>query len=119
GGHLRKLEMQQSNATGMTWLGGDPSRPTTLSVEDDREAWRVGIANALRKKLKPAYRGCWLLIYTPRRQFNLGDGTAFRDVSVAATESIGRVKWEPIFERLCILDYPDAAFVELRSTRIA
>jgi hypothetical protein len=116
-GHLRKLEMEQSNATGMTWLGGDPSRPTTRSVEDDREAWRVGIANALRKKLKPDYRGCWLLIYAPMCQFNLVDGTDFREVIVAATERIGRATWEPIFERLCVLDSPDGAFVDLRSGR--
>ena len=69
GGHLRSLEMKQSNATGIVWLGGGLTTPRTVDVDEDREAWRVGIANAIQKKLKPDYRGCWLLIYAPQCQF--------------------------------------------------
>jgi hypothetical protein len=90
GGHLRSLEMEQSNATGMVWLGGGLTTPKVVDVNEDREAWRVGIENAIQKKLKPDYRGCWLLIYAPRCQFDLVDGDDFRNVIVAAADRVGR-----------------------------
>ena len=82
---------------------------------EDREAWRVGIANAIRKKLKPDYRGCWLLIHAPQCQFDLVDGNDFRDVIVAAADRVGRDQWGAIFEGLYVLDSPSGAFVELRN----
>jgi hypothetical protein len=117
GGHLRSLEMEQSNATGMVWLGGGLTTPRTVDVGDDREAWRVDIANAIGKKLKPEYRGCWLLIYAPRCQFDLVDGDDFRDVVKAAAARIGRDQWGAIFEGLYVLDYPSGAFLELPTAR--
>ena len=65
GGHLRKLEMKEANKTGMVWLGGGLNQPKTVDVNEDREAWRVGISAAINKKLKPEYLGCRLLIYAP------------------------------------------------------
>jgi hypothetical protein len=115
GGHLRSLEMKQSNATGIVWLGGGLTTPRTVDVDEDREAWRVGIVNAIQKKLKPDYRGCWLLIYAPQCQFNLVDGDDFRNVIVTAADRIGRDQWGAIFEGLYILDSPSGAFVELRN----
>ena len=115
GGHLRSLEMEQSNATGMVWLGGGLTTPRTVDVGEDREAWRVGITNAIRKKLKPDYRGCWLLIYAPRCQWDLVDGDDFRDAIVAAADRIGRDQWGAIFEGLYVLNSPSGAFAELRN----
>jgi hypothetical protein len=114
GGHLRSLEMKQSNATGMVWLGGGLTKPRTVDVEKEREAWRVGVANAILKKLKPDYRGCWLLIYAPHCKFDLADGDDFRDVIIAAADRVGRRQWGAIFEGLFVLDPPNA-FVELRN----
>jgi hypothetical protein len=37
GGHLRSLEMKESNATGMVWLGGGLTTPRTVDVDEDRE----------------------------------------------------------------------------------
>ena len=90
GGHLRSLEMKESNVTGMLWLGGGLTTPRTVDVEEDREAWRVGIANAIQKKLKPDYRGCWLPICAPQCQFNLVNGDDFLDVIIAAANRTGR-----------------------------
>jgi len=115
GGHLRSLEMKESNAMGMVWLGGGLTTPRTVDVDEDREAWRVGIANAIRKKLKPVYLGCWLVIYAPRCQFDLIDGDDFRDVIMAAADRVGRDQWGAIVEGLYVLDYPSGAFVELRN----
>jgi hypothetical protein len=115
GGHLRSLEMEESNATGMVWLGGGLTTPRTVDVDEDREAWRVGIANAIRKKLKPDYRGCWLVIYAPRSRFDLVDGDDFRDVIIAAADRVGRDQWGAIFEGLYVLDCPSGAFIELRN----
>jgi hypothetical protein len=113
GGHLRKLEMEQSNATGMVWLGGAVTEPKTVDRAEDRETWRVGVATAIRKKLKPDYRGCSLLVYAPLCQFNLIDGDDFRDVIIAAADRVGRTQWGAVFERLYVLDSPSGAFVEL------
>ncbi len=115
GGHLRSLEMEQSNATGMVWLGGGLTEPRTVDVGEDREAWRVGIANAIRKKLKPDYRGCWLLIYAPRCAFDLVDGNDFHNVIIAAADRVGRDQWGAVFEGLYVLDSPSGAFAELRN----
>jgi hypothetical protein len=87
----------------------------TGRFDEDREAWRVGFANAIQKKLKPDYRGCWLLIYAPQCQFNLVDGDDFLDVIIAAADRVGRDQWGAIFEGLYVLDSPPGAFVELRS----
>ena len=99
----------------MVWLSGGLTTPRTVDVDEDREALRVGIAKAIRKKLKPDYRGCWLLIYAPRCQFNLVDGDDFPDVIIAAAGRVDRDQWGAIFEGLYVLDYPSGAFVELRN----
>ena len=113
GGHVRKLEMQQYNAEGFSYGGGLIKEPRARSAEDDVNAWRVGIAQALRKKLKPHYTGCWLLIYAPRCQFNTIDFD-FDKVVIPAIEQIGRSTWEQVFDGLYVLDEPQTAFVEIR-----
>ena len=115
GGHLRSLEMEESNATGMVWLGGGLTAPRTVDVAKEREAWRVGIATAIGKKLKPNYRGCWLLIYAPQCQFDLIGGDDFSDVIRAASDQVGRDQWGAIFDGLYVLDSPLGALVELRN----
>jgi hypothetical protein len=113
GGHLRKLEMEQANRTGMVWLGGGLSQPKTLDVNDDREAWRVGISTAINKKLKQEYLGCRLLIYAPLCSWNLVDGDDFRNVITEAADRVGREKWGAIFERLYVVDLWPGKFIEL------
>ncbi len=50
GGHLRKLEMEESNASGIVWHGGAVTTPRTVDVNEEREAWRVGNGNANTKE---------------------------------------------------------------------
>ncbi len=113
GGHLRKLEMEESNATGMVWLGGGLKRPQVVDVGEDREAWRIGVSNAIRNKLKPDYRGCRLLIYAPRCSFDLVGGDDFRNVVIHAADRIGRAEWGAVFERVYVVDGWRGTFVEL------
>jgi len=113
GGHVRKLEMLKYNADGFSFGGGLVSEPRARSEEDDVNAWRVGIARALRKKLNPGYTGCWLLIYAPRCQFDTIDFN-FDQVVIPAIEQVGMAAWEQVFDGLYVLDAPPSAFVELR-----
>jgi len=113
GGHVRKLEMKKYNADGFSFGGGLVSEPRARSQEDDVNAWRVGIAQALKKKLKAGYTGYQLLIYTPRCQFDTIDFN-FDQVVIPAIKQVGRAAWEQVFDALYILDAPPSAFVELR-----
>lgn len=114
GGHVRKLEMKKYNADGFSFGGGLVTEPRARSEEDDVNAWRVGIERALRKKLKPGYTGCWLLIYAPNCHFDTIE-FEFDQVVIPAIEQVGREAWEQVFDGLYVLDKPPpCAFVELR-----
>jgi hypothetical protein len=63
GGHLHKLEMRELNEKGYMFPGGGISKATAHDVETDLETLCVAISDALAKKIKADYGGCWLLIY--------------------------------------------------------
>ena len=93
-----------------------PGGGVSYDVETDLETVRVAIADALAKKIKADYGGCWLLIYA------CGATTAFldfdfREVVIPATERVGRAKWEAVFEGLYILGDQPANFAEVPSIR--
>jgi hypothetical protein len=85
-------------------------------VGTELAAVRVAIAGALAKKIKADYDGCWLLIYVCGATSAFLDFD-FREVVVPATDSVGRAKWEAVFEGLYILGDMPANFAEVRSNR--
>jgi hypothetical protein len=55
GGHIHKLELIQPNKEGHSFPGGLVSEPKARSAQTDVDAWRRGIAKAVKQKLKPRY----------------------------------------------------------------
>jgi hypothetical protein len=115
GGHVRKLELIQSNKVGHSFPGGGVYEPRARGPCDDVEACRRGITKALENKLKPddagKYTGCHLLIFALRFRFHTIDFD-FRQVIVPTTEQVAI--WKREFERLYVCDDDPLAFVEPR-----
>ena len=109
GGHLFHLQMRQLNKKRHVVLGGG-------DLETDLETWRVAVADALARKIKADYAGCWLLIYAWGATGAMLDFD-YREVVVPATDRVGRAKWEAVFEGLYILGDQPANFAEVRSNR--
>jgi hypothetical protein len=113
GGHVRKLELIQSNKVGRCFLGGRVYEPKARGAHEDVEACRRGITKALKNKLKPddagKYQGCHLLIFAPRFRFHTIDFEFWR-VIVPATEQVPM--WKREFEGLYVCDDDPLAFVE-------
>jgi hypothetical protein len=111
GGHVHKLEMRHYNTHGYAYGGGLISAPKARSEVDDVQAWRLGIERSLRKKLRPGYAGCRLLIFAPRCGIDTVDFD-FKQVVVPAIEAVGRAAWERVFKGIYILD--DFSLVEVQ-----
>ena len=116
GGQLHKLEMRELNERGYMFPGGGVSNATAHNVGTDLETLRVAIADALAKKIKADYSGCWLLIYVCGATSAFLDFD-FREVVVPATDRVGRATWEAACEGLYILGDQPANFAEVRSNR--
>jgi hypothetical protein len=107
GGHVHKLEMLNHNEDGYSYPGGKVSVPTARSPYDDLEACRRGITKALTNKLRPAYSGCYLLIFALRCTYLtrelVSDSFTFEQAIAPAIEA-ATGEWERIFEGLCVCD---------------
>jgi hypothetical protein len=112
GGHLHKLEMLQSNKEGFAYLGGRVTEPTVLDPCTDADAWRNGIANALKKKLRPEYVGLYLAIFAQGCAVHMIE-TPFEQVVSSAIEQAGRGECQRIFGGLYVFDAPSGLFFEL------
>src|SRR5882762_1565857 len=108
-GQVHHLEMRQYNTEGLSYRGGLISEPCARGPEEDLKAWRSAISDALRKKLKPAYEGCRLLIYARTCQFDTIDFD-FEQVIRPAIDEIGSDTWGLYFEMIYVLDSPKGAF---------
>ncbi len=108
-GQLHHLEMRQFNAQGYSYGGGLISRPHARGPEEDLEAWRSGIKNALTNKLRPGYDRCGLLIFASGCQFDTVD-SEFGEAVRPAVDAV--VEWRRFFEAIYVLDAPSLAFSE-------
>ena len=113
GGHLHKLEMRQSNKVGHSFPGGLVNEPKARSPDADVDAWRRGIAKAVKGKLKARYAGIHLLIFARRCRFNTID-FPFEQVVAPAIEEAGTAECERIFAGLYVFDDQPPAIFELR-----
>jgi hypothetical protein len=112
GGHLHKLEMLQSNKEGFAFLGGRVTEPTVLDPHTDADAWRDGIANALKNKLRPEYAGLYLAIFAQGCAIHMVE-TSFEQVVSSAIEQVGQPECQRIFGGLYVFDSPPGLFFEL------
>jgi hypothetical protein len=115
GGHLHKLEMLQTNKKGFAYLGGRVTEPTVRDPFTDADAWRNGIANALKKKLRPEYAGLHLAIFAQRCSVHMIE-TSLEQVASSAVEQVGRAECQRIFGGLYVFDSPPGLFFELSHT---
>jgi len=113
-GQVNHLEMRQYNADGRSYRGGLISQPCARGAEEDLNAWRCGISNALRNKPKPGYEGCSLLIFAPACQFDTIDFD-FDEVVRPAMDEVGSQNWGRYFRTVYVLDAPQAAFCAFQS----
>jgi hypothetical protein len=111
GGHRHKLEMAQSNKEGFSFRGGRVTEPTARGPCTDAVAWRTGIANALKKKLRPEYAGLYLAIFAMGCAIDMVD-LSFEQVVSSAIEQAGRAECERIFGGLYVFDAPAGLFFE-------
>jgi hypothetical protein len=115
GGHLHKLEMVQANQAGHSYPGGLVSKPKARSAETDVDAWRRGIAKAVRNKLRPEYADCYLVIFALRCRFQTID-FPFEEVVMPAIEQVGVAECERAFRGLYVFDDQPPAMFELKHT---
>jgi hypothetical protein len=112
GGHLHKLEMIQSNKAGHSYPGGLVSEPNARHPYTDVDAWRRGIAKAVRNKLRPGYTDCYLVIFALRCRFQTID-FAFAQVVRPAIEQVGVAECARAFRGLYVFDDQPPAIFEL------
>jgi hypothetical protein len=117
GGQLHYYEMIELNAKGYMFPGGGVSKPTAQDVETDHETWRVAVADAVKKKIKAHYSGCWLLIYASGSTSTLLECDFRSDIVIPATERVGADKWQEVFEGLYVLGEGPANFAEIQSQK--
>ena len=116
GGHLHKLEMIESNRAGHSFPGGLVSQPVARSEETDIDAWRRGIAKAVKGKLKPRYAGIHLLVFAPRSRFQTIE-LPYERLVTPAIEAAGKAECERIFAGLYVFDDQPPAIFELKRER--
>jgi hypothetical protein len=113
GGHLHKLEMLQSNKVGHSYPGGLVSEPNARDPHADVDAWRRGIANAVRNKIRPGYADCYLVIFALRCRFQTID-FPFEQVVGPAIERVDVEECERAFRGLYVFDDQPQAIFELK-----
>jgi hypothetical protein len=88
------------------------TEPTALDPCTDADAWRNGIAKALKNKLRLEYAGLHLAIFAQGCAVNMIE-TSLEQVVSSAIEQVGRAKCQRIFGGLYVFDSPPGLFFEL------
>jgi hypothetical protein len=109
--------MKELNAKGYMFPGGGVSKATAQDVETDHETWRIAVAEALEKKIKARYSGCWLLIYASGSTSTLLECEFRSDIVIPATDRVGADKWQEVFEGLYVLGEGPANFAKIPSQK--
>jgi hypothetical protein len=113
GGQLHHLEMKELNAKGYMFPGGGVSKATAQDVDTDHETWRVAVADALKKKIRADYNGCWLLIYASGSTSSLLECNFRSDIAIPAADRVGADRWGRVFEGLYVLGDVPANLAEI------
>jgi hypothetical protein len=100
------------NKAGHSYPGGLVSEPNARHPYTDVDAWRRGIAKAVRNKLRPGYSDCYLVIFALRCRFQTID-FAFAQVVRPAIEQVGDAECERAFRGLYVFDDQPPAIFEL------
>jgi hypothetical protein len=125
GGYIASMEREGANQATPVFLGGKiykgagdriSSEPRLLSPDIDRCAWRLGLLNAVKKKIDKgaAYaRGVdCLLVYAERLWFIMGYENVAPVIFSAIRDALPNTKTLP-FRQLIVLDQPRSALNQL------